>query len=71
MKSAFNSKYFIEIGSEMSSGDLNKKKDEYTCRVKFSCAPTLLATYCTIASFEVCPRVSFYHGYGNSGYSPK
>ena len=29
MKSAFYSKYFIKIGSEMSSGDLKKKKMFY------------------------------------------
>jgi hypothetical protein len=45
--------------------------------VKFSYAPTLLATYCTIAPFEVCPTTTNkfisvilesdyidYHGYG-------
>ena len=63
MKSAFNSKNFIKIGSEMSSGDLIKKKKDVfymniLYRVKFSCAPTLLATYCTIAPFEVCPTTT-------------
>jgi hypothetical protein len=60
MKSAFNSKNFIKIGSEMISGDLKKKKKMflYEYRVKFSCAPTLLATYCTIAPFEVCPTTT-------------
>jgi len=59
MKSAFNSKNFIKIGSEISSGDLKKKEDVlYEYRVKFSCAPTLLSTYCTIAPFEVCPTTT-------------
>jgi hypothetical protein len=61
MKSAFNSKNFIKIGSEMSSGDLIKKRKRcfyMNNRVKFSCAPTLLATYCTIAPFEVCPTTT-------------
>jgi hypothetical protein len=30
----------------------------YEYRVKCSCAPTLLATYCTIAPFEVCPTTT-------------
>ena len=77
MKSAFNSKNFIKIRSEISSGDLRKKKFLYEYRVKFSYAPTLLATYCTIAPFEVCPTTTNkfisvilesdyidYHGYG-------
>jgi hypothetical protein len=52
----------------------------YEYRVKCSCAPTLLATHCTIAPFEVCPTTTNkflsvilesdyidYHGYG---YNP-
>jgi hypothetical protein len=45
MKSVLNSTNFIKIGSEMSSGDLCfLEMFLYEYRVKFSCAPTLLAT---------------------------
>jgi hypothetical protein len=40
----------MKVILEMCSGDLKKKKKMflYEYRLKFSCAPTLLATYCTI-----------------------
>jgi len=51
MKSAFNSKNFIKIGSEMSSGDFVFFKDVFIW-IKSEICMSLLATYCTIAPFD-------------------